>query len=231
MYRIVRFASILLVISTLSLPGFADVVTAFNAGPLPAGAQDLTGDTQPFIEIVGTFDTQTSVDMFAVTVLYPLQFAVFTFSGPFIVADPELFLFDSSGLGVMFNDDVSFTDTQSCLPSPENNPCPSSRGSLGPITPGTYFLAITQSTNAALSSGGDIFSNVLSTDVVGPDLSQGGGSPITGWDNNVSTSPNFDDNQFDILIQDTPEPSLGFLTAAFVAALVIWKRRHATIGA
>ena len=141
--------------------------------------------------------------------------------------DPELFLFDSNGLGVLSNDDTTPGNTQSCLPAAfaQVNPCPSTRGSLGPLTSGIYYLAITRAENSPLSSGGFIFSPVLTTDVVGPDLTMGGANPIIGWDGGVNTSPDFDLTQFNIVIVDLPEPALGPLTAAVALAFLLLCRK------
>jgi hypothetical protein len=211
-----------LLATALAVPGFATLVAASGAGPLPASAQDLTGIG--VTEIVGTLSDPLAVDMFAINILYPTGFSAYTVgSNPFSIPDPELFLFDASGLGVLMNDDVTFSDTQACLPSlASTNPCPNLRDvALGPLAAGTYYLAITRSENMPLSNSGYIFSPVLSTDVVGPDPTQGGGNPIVGWDGGVFTSPNYDLNAFDIVIQDTPEPALGWITACACAAFLL----------
>ncbi len=141
-----------------------------------------------------------------------------------------MFLFNASGLGVYENDDISGSDTQACLPSAYSviNPCPSSRGALGPLTAGIYYLAITRSENSPLSSSGYIFSPILSTDVVGPDLTMGGGDPVIGWDGGVDTSPDFDLIYYDIQISDTPEPATWPLTVAVFGALVLFRGKLRT---
>ena len=228
MFRRMTVAAPFLIATALAVPGFAALVTASGAGPLPASAQDLTG-VVGLSEIVGTLTDPLAVDMFAIRIFYPAGFSAFTVaSSPFSIPDPELFLFDSRGNGVLMNDDVTFSDTQSCLPSlASTNSCPSPRdATLGPLTPGTYYLAITRSENLPLSNTGYIFSPVLSTDVVGPDITQGGGSSITSWDGGVNTSPNFDLNAFDILIQDTPEPAMRWITAFACAGLLSLRRKR-----
>jgi hypothetical protein len=220
-------AGLLLAGAMFAVPGSANVVLASGAGSLPATAQDLSGDTS-LNGIVGTLAFPDGVDMFKINILYPLEFAAYTINtGALGVPDPELFLFDANGLGVLANDDTTPANTQSCLPasSSQVNPCPSSRGGLGPLTSGIYYLAITRAENSPLSNSGYIFSPVLSTDVVGPDLTMGGAAPITGWDGGVNTSPNFDLTQFDIAIVDLPEPDLGPLTVAAGLALVIFCRK------
>jgi hypothetical protein len=214
-----------------AVPGSANVVVASGAGSLPATAQDLSADAS-LSGILGTLAFPDGVDMFKINVLYPLEFAAYTVNaGALGVPDPELFLFNANGLGVLANDDTTPANTQSCLPAPDPqaNPCPSSRGSLGPLTSGIYYLAITRSANSPLSNSGYIFSPVLSTDVVGPDLTMGGADPIAGWDGGVNTSPNFDLTQFHIVIVDLPEPDLGPLTVAAALALVIFCRKSRSV--
>jgi hypothetical protein len=171
--------------------------------------------------------------MFKINIVYPSEFAAFTVNtGAFGVPDPELFLFDSNGLGVLANDDTTPSNTQSCLPAPtpQVNPCPLLRGNLGPVTSGIYYLAITRSANSPLSNSGFIFSPTLSTDVVGPDLTMGGGGPITGWDGGVNSSPNFDLINFDIAIVDSPEPDMGVLTVCAGLAFVLLFSRKSRLG-
>jgi hypothetical protein len=214
---------------TLILPGMADTIVASGAGSLPGTAQDLSSDAS-LTQIVGNLAFPDGVDMFKIDILNPLNFSAITVSaGAFGVPDPELFLFDASGLGVYENDDNSASDTQSCLPSAgSSNTCGSSRGGSGPLIPGIYYLAITRSENLPLSDMGDIFSPLQSTDVVGPDLTAGGGDPIIGWDGGVFTGPDFDLTQFDIQIVDTPEPATWPLLAAAIVALVLFRRKPQT---
>jgi len=85
-----------------------------------------------------------------------------------------------------------------------------------------YYLAITRSANGPTSVGGEIFSSVLSTDVVGPDPTMGGGSPITGWDGNVYASSDFDLTAYDITLTGTsiPEPATWALIATGMVLVI-----------
>ena len=156
---------------TLGVPGvvpaFADTVAATGAGSLPTSAQDLSSDLS-LTGITGTLDFPLGVSMFKIDIMNPLDFSAQTVAVAFGVPDTELFLFDSSGLGVYENDDASGSNTLSCLPSADSgNPCSSARNGLGPLTAGIY-LAITRSANLPMSSSGYIFSfPTFSTDVVG----------------------------------------------------------------
>jgi hypothetical protein len=218
-------SSVVLLGIALVVPGFADTVIASGAGPLPATAEDLSGDLS-LSEITGALDYPDGVSMFKIDILYPVDFSAQTVPvGAFGVPDTELFLFDSSGLGVYMNDDITASDTLSCLPSSDsNNPCPSPSGGLGPLTAGIYYLAIAYSADLPLdsSSTDNFLSSVLSTDVVGPDPTAGA---VAGWDNGVYTSPDYDLVNYDIQITDAPEPAAWTLIAV-VAAFVLFRRRQ-----
>jgi hypothetical protein len=234
MFRKLLPSAFALLILICAAPAHADTVTASGAGPLPSSAEDLTGVN--VTEIVGTLDFPLGVDMFKIDITDAADFSAVTTLVSFGVPDTELFLFDSSGLGVYGNDDATSTNTQSCLPSADiTNPCSSTRPSgIGPTTDGTYYLAITRSANDPQSSGGNIFSPVLSTDVTGPDLTMGGGDPITGWDNNVFTSPDFDLINFDITLTGTtpiatPEPATWALLATGLLFILARRKVHRPI--
>lgn len=206
--------------------GFAATIIASGAGPLPGSAQDLTGLFPS--EIVGTLEFPNGVNMFKIQ-LNAVAFSARTvLPAAHGVPDPELFLFDSTGAGVYFNDDVTAIDTQSCLPSGDpKNPCPSVRPTgVGPTLNGTYYLAITRSANMALDSiSNALFTNLLTTDVVGPDMP---GDVIAGWDNNVNTSPNFDQVNYDIFLTGTvPEPATWLLTGLGLAVVLLHRKRIA----
>jgi hypothetical protein len=230
MFRKLLLPALALLVSISAAPAHATTVTAFNPGALPGSAEDLTAISD-LTEIVGTLDFPLGVNMFAIDITDAADFSAITNpAGPFGVPDTELFLFDSLGFGVYGNDDISFSDTLSCLPSADvSNPCSSTRpAGVGPVTDGVYYLAVTRSANDPESIGGDIFSEILSTDVTGPDPTMGGPFPINDWDNNVFTSPNFDLVNYDITLTGTgpvgtPEPATWLLLA--IALLLISLRR------
>jgi hypothetical protein len=215
MFRKLLLPAVSLLVLICAAPAHATTITASGAGPLPGSAEDLTTVVN-LSEIVGALDFPLGVDMFAIDITDAADFSAITNpAGPFGVPDTELFLFNSGGFGVYGNDDISGSDVLSCLPSADvSNPCLSTRpAGVGPTTDGVYYLAITRSANDPISVGGDIFTEILSTDVTGPDPTMGGPDPITGWDNNVFTSPNFDQVNYDIVltgtgpIGTTPEPA------------------------
>lgn len=200
-----------------------------HAGPLPASAQDLTGMTVN--SIVGTLDFPDGVDMFKIDITDFVDFSAITTAVSFGVPDTALFLFDASGKGVYANDDISGANTLSCLPSEgSSNPCPSPRpAGIGPTADGIYYLAITRSANYPLSGIADeIFTFANTTDVVGPDLTMGGASPITGWDGNVFTGPDFDLTAFNIELRGVPEPATLTLMAIGLGLGLLRRRRDAS---
>jgi PEP-CTERM motif len=181
--------------------------------------------------ITGSLDYPNGVDIFAINITNFADFSAISGGAPFGVPDTELFLFSASWLGVYANDDDSGGNTLACLPSADaSNPCSSTRpGGVGPTTDGLYYLAITRSANSPLSVDGDIFTFLSSTDVVGPDLSMGGGSPLTGWDDGVFTGPDFDLLAFNITLTGAvvlvPEPATWILIAIGLV-LVLARRRQ-----
>ena len=207
----------------------ADTVVASGAGSLPGTAQDLTG--MNVTEITGSIMDQLGVEMFEIDITNAAGFSAMTVNpGAFGIPDTELFLFDSSGMGVYGNDDIDGGNTFSCLPSAVvSNPCSSSRpGGVGPMTDGDYFLAITRSANSPLDGSDNyIFTSVLSTDVVGPNAGTG---PIADWDGGVFTNPDFDLVNFDILLTGTtavPEPGTWALIAAGFVGIFLRRKQLA----
>jgi hypothetical protein len=205
------------------LPSVAALFMLNFAAPVAAGPT-----------ITGSLAFPLGVDIFPVDITNFTDFSAITTAVAFGVPDTELFLFDASGLGVYANDDDSGANTLSCLPSADSgNPCSSTRpAGVGPTTDGTYYLAITRSANSPLSAAGYIFTILNSTDVVGPDLTMGGGSPLTGWDDNVFTGPDFDLTAFNITLTGAsqitvPEPATWALIAIGLV-LVMTRRRQVT---
>ena len=83
-----------------------------DARDLPATAQDLSA--QDVVRIDGAFSTATHVDVYKLCLSGGGTFSASTVGGT--TADTQLFLFDSSGLGVYGNDDEGAL-RQSTLPA------------------------------------------------------------------------------------------------------------------
>jgi hypothetical protein len=226
--RLGRFGVIVSVLFSAHCVAWGGTVTASGAGPLLSSAEDLTG--VDVTEIQGSLTTDpTSVSLFEIDILSSFDFSAMTVdAGPFGIPDTELFLFDSTGAGVYFNDDLSDSNTLSCLPSSDSaNPCPTPAAGLGPESPGIYYLGIARSADGPLdASDNEIFTDLLSTDVVGPN--DGVGS-LAGYDNGAYTQPNYDLVDYDILITGTtPEPATWILLAGALLAAGIFRRRLLT---
>ncbi len=125
-----------------------------------------------------------------------------------ILADPQLFLFDSSGRGIYANDD-SFSSAQATLPS----------GGFSPQESGFYFLAISSSGYNPVSAEGTIFPNNPSDGVFGP-TGSGGGSPLSEFQGTSTTSGRYTIALTGVQTasQSIPEPSsiVGILALATV---------------
>lgn len=149
-----------------------------DAGDLPATAQSPSG-TGALTTISGVLPStdDNDVDMYRICITDPGAFSAKTAG---TITDPQLFLFDSAGLGVEARDDiVEATARQSDLTA--GNP-------HSPTSPGIYHLAVSRWDNDALSSGGLIFPGGTIGDgtagmVVGP-TGPGGGSPVSAWTGN-----------------------------------------------
>lgn len=210
-----------------AMPSFADLVSvpSLMAGALPGSAYVISDPN--VTEIQGTIDTTDRVAMFEIDITDPQFFSALTVNvGAHGIPDPELFLFDAGGNGVYASNDISTTpaNTQSCLPSfyAIGDLCPTT-SSLGPITPGEYFLAIALSFNSPQDSGGNyIFP--FATDPSGPDTSVG---PVAMWDDGTSDTVT-DDAKYDIKISDTPEPAAWPLTAALGLGIILYRRKLRT---
>ena len=204
-------------------PCSASLVTASGAGSTLATAEDLTGQYPS--EIVGTLSGTdlNDVSMFKIFNRAALNFSAITvLPGAFGIPDTVLTLFNSTGVGIYLNDDISGANTLSCLPSAGiGNPCPTSGMALAA---GFYYLAISRSANYPVdASNHEIFIPGLSTDLVGPSST----SPVAGWDGGAFTSPDFDLINFDIVLTGTvPEPATWLLTAGAGLFFGLLRRRR-----
>ena len=107
-----------------------------------------------------------------------------------------------------------------------NDPCVFARNGLGPTANGLYYLAITRSANGPVSNSGEIFTDLQPGAVAGPDLTAGGGGVLTGWDNGVYTSPDYDLTGYDIVLTGTaPEPATVGLIGTAVFGLLLFRRK------
>jgi hypothetical protein len=138
-----------------------------NAGDLPGTAQTISD--QPLLSSISGTLTAGDRDMYLIRIggLVPFS-ATVTSPASSLNGDPQLFLFDSAGFGVLANDD------NQVLLAP-------SRVS-GILPAGDYYLAITEFNDDPVSNGGLIFPDDDFLNVIGP-TGPGGGLPIIGWTN------------------------------------------------
>ena len=170
----------MLLVSVMTLITFFQLAEAFTwteveeAGDLPGTAQLIT-QNEALEFITGSLSSPTDVDMYAIFITGGGNFSATTVGWTADV-DTQLTLYDSSGIGIYSNDDFATDNNQSTLPA--FHP-------LTPITPGLYYLAISDWDYDPISDGGYIFphptSGLSDTDVAGP-TGPGGASPVTGWD-------------------------------------------------
>jgi hypothetical protein len=154
-----------------------------DAGDLPATAQVITG-TDPLdslTTISGSLlelilnDTPTGqsfdADMYMINITDPGIFSATTnLAG--VTLDTQLFLFDSTGLGVYAHDETSDTNHQSTLPAGH---------AFGPQAAGIYYLLITSFDLDPVNAAGLVFPNDPPFDTVYGPTGPGGQLPITGY--------------------------------------------------
>jgi len=215
---------------TASVPARAAYFEIGDAGDLLATAQATVGPA-PLTSIVGHLDVPDSVDdyldvdLFQIFIFDPLAFSAWTIGLPGVtVDDPQLFLFDSSGLAVYMNDDdeSGTSGSQSLLPS----------GSLfGPASVGLYYLAIGWFDNEPSSLTGLMFEQ-QGTGTNGPDLGAGGSDPLAGWNGNVTGRADLP-TAYEIRLAGTraavPEPGTMALVALGLTATFLRRRTQTKV--
>ena len=160
-----------------------------DAGSLVATANDTTG-SGVLSTIFGNlfapdpFDSAFDVDLYKIFIADPLSFSASTVNSPGLnVSDPQLFLFDSNGIGVYMNDDdeSGLNGSQSNLPAGH---------AFGPASAGSYYLAIGWWNNEPLDALlNPIFEDVNGFGVNGP---AAGSGALEAWDNNVLQRPDLE---------------------------------------
>lgn len=181
-----------LLIATLS-SGQAQAVTFTernDAGESIDTAQIISGGTLPLTSISGKLSGDA--DLFQIFLTGGQTFSATTInldtliglptddllgSPSDLLADPQLFLFDSFGKGIYANDDSS-TSLQPILSS----------DGFSPTESGIYYLAISSSGYNPISAEGRIFPNDPSDGVFGATTVDGEKSKLTGFDGTSTTS-------------------------------------------
>jgi hypothetical protein len=226
-----RVLGTVLVAASMSLTAFATNIYSEtgDAGQSLSSAQfvNLQPGGTALDAIRGVLDAGDA-DIFAIYLTGGRTFSATTTASSllFNTFDTQLFLFNSSGVGVYANDDDPSSPPQSTLPAAI---------SLTPSASGIYYLAISGSGYLPVSSGGFIFpvsGGLLdpsggSSGAVGP-TGPGGSSLLSGWFSTSSESGGYEiiltGAQF---LPDTgvPEPSTGLLLGAGLTVLVFFRKR------
>ncbi len=154
------------------------VDSAGDVGSLIANAQDLTG--QPYSVILGEFSVIDDIDIYKINITSADSFAATTEVNVGTHVDTELWLFDENGVGVYSNDDTpNHATDMSLLPRRTSTP----GDSLGPVTNGVYYIAVSiYEVVAQDEDGAEIFENpraTLNWDRVNAPLSP---KPLAGWE-------------------------------------------------
>ncbi|MCO5297418.1 MAG: PEP-CTERM sorting domain-containing protein [Fimbriimonadaceae bacterium] len=137
----------------------------------------LTLGSGPLTTIRGSFDATTNADVYCITITDPGAFSASTVGGTTL--DTQLFLFNSSGFGVTFDDDdPAGTGLQSKI-----------TGAFVP-GPGTYFLGISRWDYDANSAGGEIWLDTPYGVERAPD-GPGAGGPLSSWAGTGTTAGDY----------------------------------------
>ncbi len=207
--------------TTLAIAGLAGEVRAVtftesgDAGATLSTASATGASAGTTLEaITGSLSSSTDADLFAINITVPGTFSASTVGGSLV--DTQLFLFNSIGSAVYFNDDASGTSTQSFLPG---------SSTFSPTTAGLYYLAITPFGLDPVNSISQLLFNTGNpTDVLGP--APGVSGPLAGFTGGGSPG-----GAYTISLTSAttavPEPSsvLGLLALAGGGAWLRLKRR------
>lgn len=157
-----------------------------DAGPIPALAQGVVGGgSLQFINGstggLGGLVTDFQ-DMYLFQIDSPAVFSASTVvaNGGAANFDTEIWIFDSTGRGILANDDFSAVDVRSRFDNTATD-CPPSCPPATIVNPGFYYLAISGHNDNPLNlTGLPLFNQATLTEISGPD-GAGGADPIRTW--------------------------------------------------
>jgi hypothetical protein len=235
MTRISSLLAIVIGATLSSAPQAAEWSEMGDAGPFLESAQEPIG-TGALTTIFGTITVDPTdvpladlskfnasvadVDLYQIFISDPVGFSAETTNGDSNNSDAEfdaqLALFDENGFGLYLNDDREVNNGNARLP-PDHQ--------FGPMTEGTYYLAIFDDNVtpfSALNPNGQIFPDPPSpfTAVVGPN-GPGGGGALIEW---FPELPINADRSYSILLTGVtlvPEPSSFALAVSALVSLML----------
>jgi hypothetical protein len=202
------FGALLLMISTpLHAATWSEVG---DAGDLLLTSQSTIG-ASPLSTITGTLPTDADVDLFKIQITDKNSFYA-AIQPLAAIADPDIWLFDSSGIGIAHNATV------------QGGAC-SITSALVPSN-GTYYLGVSSSGALAQSAGGDIWNGGNFAGQYAPD-GAGAAQPLTGW----GGTPMNDLMNYSITLTGAdfatpaPEPSSAGFATLILAVSALGRRR------
>lgn len=195
--------------AALALPTLA-MANAWNevsdAGDLPVSSNQVTVPSPSII--FGNVASPMDADLFALRLTAGTAFSATTvsFGGMEGIGDTQLFLFDSTGHGIRYNDDRDFTDFFSEI-------------SFTPGSTGTYYLGISAlDFNPRDAQGSFLYVRDQSNPVATPGASIFG--PVASW---AAAGGFADSGQYQINLAGAapvPEPSTILMMALGLAGLL-----------
>lgn len=161
-------AAAFLLATTAATPSLAQVWNETgDAGDLPWSVQTPAG-LYALNQINGALQFDADVDLYCIEVLNPTAFSASLQCA--VAADPSIWIFHFTGLGVTHNDVCAFGGKT--IPT-------------GIVSIGTYYVAVAPFGRQAASSSGDIWQNALFTGPRAPD-GPGAANNLLSWSGAVA---------------------------------------------
>jgi hypothetical protein len=182
---------------------------AGDAGNLPGTAQ-VTMGVGDLMTITGNHDAN-DIDMFAIMVTNPALF--FATTEGVTSFDTQLFLFDSTGRGVTYNDD-----------SPGGTTLQSTITGVFVTGPGLYYLAVGQYNADPSSATGLIWNNTPFNTERAPD-GPGAADPVISWSAGGTTVSPYQIDLRGAGYATVPEPGTFVAIGIGLAGLALARRR------